>query len=445
MASNPGSGFRLNVLNPGGLGSRTGFWSASAYDWRPMRRLIFTRMPLAPADVFARESIAGDRRRSVPVLLLLRGDFRASERALLPLKKAGVPVAVSLKETGLHQISEQMNDRARLERFMRMVVARRMVASRRRPKPRRSIDQSAARIRSHLSSDTLSGADQRWNFSQPVRGTPRDSCWHTRVGYFFAQSLRRAFGGAANQRGHRRSRQVYNVEQRTGPPRLLAAIGFPRGKAARAGAERRTMRIICAWWRSTRLFPTRFQPCARAGGGRCAALPAALCRRQRRGRAASRSTIYAAQALDRRLRDRAPSAPGQRIYVEAIAISQRTGRERLSFAGASRKQLRDFFGESAPRLGAASLRSRFLPACALARAARTFPPRLPRRAARSRRASRASTRFQEARAPAHPHRASLTRTPLTPFSIASGIPPCVVAKTGSPLAIASSIEFGTPS
>ena len=40
---------------------------------------------------------------------------------------------------------------------------------------------------------------------------------------------------------------------------------------------------------------------------------------------------------------------------------------------------------------------------------------------------------------------SATSTPETPCSSASGIPPCRVARTGSPLAIASSIAFGTPS
>ena len=47
-----------------------------------------------------------------PVLLLLRSDFRASERALADLKKQGRTVVVSLKETGLHQIAQQLCNRA---------------------------------------------------------------------------------------------------------------------------------------------------------------------------------------------------------------------------------------------------------------------------------------------------------------------------------------------
>src|SRR4029077_4542642 len=56
-----------------------------------------------------------------PVLLLLRGDFRNSERALGELKKGGRKVAVSLKETGLHQIAQQLCDRTKLSRFMKIM------------------------------------------------------------------------------------------------------------------------------------------------------------------------------------------------------------------------------------------------------------------------------------------------------------------------------------
>src|SRR5262249_42110296 len=55
-------------------------------------------------------------------LLLLRGDFRASEHALIDLRREGRPVAVSLKETGLHQIAQQLRDPAKLSRFMKIVA-----------------------------------------------------------------------------------------------------------------------------------------------------------------------------------------------------------------------------------------------------------------------------------------------------------------------------------
>lgn len=66
----------------------------------------------------ARRAIAED----TPVLLLLRGDFRASERALADLKKHGRTVVVSLKETGLHQIAQQLCNRSRLSRFLKIVA-----------------------------------------------------------------------------------------------------------------------------------------------------------------------------------------------------------------------------------------------------------------------------------------------------------------------------------
>src|SRR4029450_5878935 len=53
---------------------------------------------------------------------LLRGEFRASERALDELKKHRRKVVVSLKETGLHQIAQQLCDRGKLSRFMRILV-----------------------------------------------------------------------------------------------------------------------------------------------------------------------------------------------------------------------------------------------------------------------------------------------------------------------------------
>ena len=66
----------------------------------------------------SRRAVAED----TAVLLLLRGDFRASERALADLKKHGRTVVVSLKETGLHQIAQQLCDRSRLSRFMKIVA-----------------------------------------------------------------------------------------------------------------------------------------------------------------------------------------------------------------------------------------------------------------------------------------------------------------------------------
>jgi hypothetical protein len=53
---------------------------------------------------------------------LLRGNFRATERALVECQKEKRTVAVALKETGLHQIAEQLRDPRKLARFMRIVA-----------------------------------------------------------------------------------------------------------------------------------------------------------------------------------------------------------------------------------------------------------------------------------------------------------------------------------
>ena len=58
-----------------------------------------------------------------PVLLLLRGSFRKAQHALTELKKEKRTVAISLKETGLHQIAEQLNNTGRLARFLAMADA----------------------------------------------------------------------------------------------------------------------------------------------------------------------------------------------------------------------------------------------------------------------------------------------------------------------------------
>ncbi len=58
-----------------------------------------------------------------PVLLLLRSDFKATQRALRALKQHRLPVVVSLKETGLHQIARQLSDAKRAARFREIVQA----------------------------------------------------------------------------------------------------------------------------------------------------------------------------------------------------------------------------------------------------------------------------------------------------------------------------------
>ena len=121
MTSQGAEHFRLTVLNPGGRDPEQQFHDLRAPGegtHPPINFHAFAACTLGAFHRNARRAIAEE----TPVLLLLRSDFRASERALHDLKKQGRIVAVSLKETGLHQIAQQLRDRAKLSRFMKIVA-----------------------------------------------------------------------------------------------------------------------------------------------------------------------------------------------------------------------------------------------------------------------------------------------------------------------------------
>jgi hypothetical protein len=113
--------FRLTVLNPGGRDQEQQFHSLPAPGEGAHPPVNFHAFAACTLGAFHR-----DVRRAIgentPVLLLLRSDFRTSERALTDLKKEGRTVVVSLKETGLHQIAQQLCDPAKLSRFMKIVT-----------------------------------------------------------------------------------------------------------------------------------------------------------------------------------------------------------------------------------------------------------------------------------------------------------------------------------
>ena len=109
MAQNDPSPFRLTVLNPGGRDPEQHFPDGAGETAQPHPPTNFHAYAACTRGSFHR-----DTKRAIaeatPVLLLLRGDFSASERALAALQKEGRIVAVSLKETGLHQIADQLRD-----------------------------------------------------------------------------------------------------------------------------------------------------------------------------------------------------------------------------------------------------------------------------------------------------------------------------------------------
>jgi hypothetical protein len=112
--------FRLAVLNPGGRDHEQHFAENRAPQANEHPPVNFHAYAACTHGAVFR-----DTRRAIasgwPVLLLLRGDFRAGERALSELKKSKQKTVVALKETGTHQIGQQLSDPARFGRFVRIV------------------------------------------------------------------------------------------------------------------------------------------------------------------------------------------------------------------------------------------------------------------------------------------------------------------------------------
>ena len=122
MASADAEDFRLAVLNPAGRDHEQHFAenrSAAANGHAPVNFHAYAACTHGAVFRDLKRAIAS----GWPVLLLLRGDFRASERALAELKKSKRKTVVALKETGAHQIAQQLSDPARFARFVRIVRA----------------------------------------------------------------------------------------------------------------------------------------------------------------------------------------------------------------------------------------------------------------------------------------------------------------------------------
>ena len=88
MAPAVSGSFRLTVLNPGGHDPEQQF-PDGAGDIGPQHAPVnFHAFAACTGGSFQRRATA----EKTPVLLLLRGDFKASERAFARLKKTGCPV-----------------------------------------------------------------------------------------------------------------------------------------------------------------------------------------------------------------------------------------------------------------------------------------------------------------------------------------------------------------
>src|SRR5206468_7116555 len=121
MALEVASDFKLTVLNPSGRDPEQHFSETIEPGTGEHPPINFHAYAACTGGAFHH-----DPRRAIaegtPVLLLLRGQFRASERALGELRKHRRTVVISFKETGLHQIAQQLCDRAKLSRFMNILT-----------------------------------------------------------------------------------------------------------------------------------------------------------------------------------------------------------------------------------------------------------------------------------------------------------------------------------
>lgn len=228
MQQHAPSNFRLTVLNPSGRDPEQHFPDGAGEITQPHQPTNFHAYAACTRGSFQRETKSALAERT-PVLLLLRGDFAASERALAALQKEGRFVAVSLKETGLHQIAEQLRNPTRLQRFVRMVKqADACLAS----------TPEAADLYSAVRSNTDGVAfiptpypveDSRWNFSRPLAersgifiGTRE---WDVPSrNHLAALLVARELSAQTGQ-----DVTVFNFDGRKGA-RLLDGIGFPSGK-----------------------------------------------------------------------------------------------------------------------------------------------------------------------------------------------------------------------
>jgi hypothetical protein len=226
MAS-PAANFRLTVLNPGGRDDAQEFPDGAGETALPHPPTNFHAYAACTRGSFQRDTKAAIAQET-PIVLLLRGDFGASERALETLQTAGRFVAVSLKETGLHQIATQLQNSGRLARLLRVVRKANACLA---PTP-----EAADLYRAIRGDDRMASIptpypvdDPRWDFSRPIEqragifiGTRE---WDVPSrNHLAALILARRL---SNDTGEPVT--VFDHDGRRGN-RLLSEVGFPLGK-----------------------------------------------------------------------------------------------------------------------------------------------------------------------------------------------------------------------
>ncbi|MDQ6809155.1 MAG: hypothetical protein M3Z64_06985, partial [Verrucomicrobiota bacterium] len=222
------SPFRLTVLNPGGRDPAQDFRDGADAPGAGHQPTNFHGYAACTRGSFHSETARAVAEKT-PVLLLLRGDFRAAERALDALQTAGRKVAVSLKETGLHQIANQLRDSGRLVRFV-AILRRANTCLGATPEAAdfyRSLGDAAQAVAFIPTPYPLQ--ESVWNFSRPIEersgifiGTREFDVLSRN--HLAALSLARRLSAQTGE-----PITVYNLDGRQGR-RLLDALGFAAGR-----------------------------------------------------------------------------------------------------------------------------------------------------------------------------------------------------------------------
>ena len=228
MAPAVRNAFRLTVLNPRGRDVEQEFPDGAGEVGAGHQPTNFHAYAACTGGSFQRDT-RNAIAKATPVLLLLRGDFVASEAAFSALKAAGKLVAVSLKETGLHQIAEQLEDARKMARWQRLLRAADGCIA--------STPEAADVYRAVRGADDRVAyiptpypiADARWNFSRPQKsrrgifiGT-REWDVHSRnhaATIFLARQISAETGEPIT---------VYNFDGRKAA-RLISGVGIPAEK-----------------------------------------------------------------------------------------------------------------------------------------------------------------------------------------------------------------------
>jgi hypothetical protein len=346
MTPNESRGFRLTVLNPGGHDREQSFANDAGEPGPQHAPVNFHAFAACTRGNFQHETkraLTGN----MPVLLLLRGDFRASQRALTELKKQKRTVVVSLKETGLHQIAQQLRDPGKLQRFKAIVASAHGCIG--------TTPEAAEIFRSFCDAGEATHAtfiptpypvgDMRWDFSRSYDersgifvGT-REWTVPSR-NHLAALLLARELAAQTQQRV-----TVFNGDGRRGA-KLLAALEFPAGRLRiidRRLAYADYLREVSRH-KIVLQLDSSFVPGQVAGD-------ALLCRMPCVGGNGAIDRIAFADTCNthhplgelreiaqRLLQDRA-------CYEEQVANSQRRAAEKLSFAVVA-KQLAEFFRQT---------------------------------------------------------------------------------------------------